>query len=498
MKKALFSLYDLSRVEILAEKLVEAGWEIIASKETVAVLARHRIPATDITGLTGYHEDLGFPPTLHPKIEHLLTGAGLKEGIDLVYVLPYPMSVGNDIGGRTLLALAAKGRRIPVMTLEDMETVVAALADKGAINEDLHQKLLDKTNGLIGQHYLNLVKDQTSYESIRAGYQYDLINGENPYQVPAALFSTDTQDALSLGNLKRICGEKPCFTNLADSDAIIQTMCLCAQAFHLKYGKIPYICVVAKHGNACGLAIDWESPHQAIEKALFTNPRAIWGGEAIVNFPIDEALAGVLLKSDKRQQILGSASWMLDVIIAPLFSQGAIEILGKRKERKLFANDALLTPYLTRVPWTYRFVRGGFLRQPPAGFVADFSSSRADVDSLIIAWAAAFSSNHGGNEVALAKQGVLISCAGGPSTIEAAQIAVFKAKALGADLASSVFAADAFFPYTDAPAILVQEQVVAGVVPAGGKNFQEVKRFFEDRGTDMFYLPECYRGFCRH
>src|SRR3990172_1897595 len=104
---ALFSLNDTSDADRFAEILIKAGWDIVASQETVNLLSKKGMPVQDIAEFTGITTDYGFPPTLHPKVEYALTSHDSPR-IDLVYVIPYPLSQGNDIGGRTLLALAVK------------------------------------------------------------------------------------------------------------------------------------------------------------------------------------------------------------------------------------------------------------------------------------------------------------------------------------------------------------------------------------------------------
>jgi len=502
---ALFSLHDLDRVEEFAGALRAIGWELIGTRETCEALLRAEIPVTHIDDLTGNRVDYGFPATLHPWVEAALT-TDAEPRIDLVYVIPYPASRGNDVGGTTLLALAAKGRRIPVFNPRDMELVISELQRDGKIPEPLHLELLDKANAFVARHYLALLGPGGRYDWIVGEETAELLNGENPYQVPSALFSSGLHDGLSLANFKRLSGEKPCFTNMADVDCVLHTLCLAAAAFRLRYGKVPYMAVAAKHGNACGMAISWDDPAEVIVNALFGNPTAIWGGEFAANFTIDGDLARVLFSSGKRKKLLGSASWMLDVVLAPDFTPEAVEILGKRRARKLLANESLFSPSLPSAPWVYRFVRGGFLRQPPNNYVldlneAEFAGDRPDEDllsSLIIAWAVAWSSSHGGNEIALAGEGGLIGAGGGPSTVEAVRVALHRARSCGHSTAGAVFAANAFFPFVDAPELLIQAGVRFGLVPKGGKWEESVRSLFAREGVGMAFLPPQYRGFSRH
>ena len=506
-KAALFSLNDTSKAELFASVLIKAGWEIVASRETVSVLSGAGLPVTDMADFTGVKKDYGFPPTLHPRVEAALT-ASEEPRIELVYVLPYPLEKGNDIGGRTLLALAAKGGRIPVMSIADMEKVVAQVSAHGDIDPAFRQELIGKTYFEISRHYARLASATGGYDVLPGRFAYGLLNGENPYQVPAEVFCCPNEDydALSFCNFDRVSGEAPCFTNAADADCIVQTLCLVAESCRRNTAGVPYICVAAKHGNPCGLGLSRTSAAEAVERALFGNPRSIWGGEVVVNFPVDAALAGILFKSDKRAAKLADASWMLDIILSPGFSPEAVALLGKRQGRKLFSNAALAAPFLKKSKHDYRFVRGGFLRQVPANYVLDIGAVSLDggaflpdaLDDLIISWATAFSSNHGGNEVSIAKNGALIGVGGGPSTFEAARVAVERATECGHDSRGSVFAADAFFPFTDAPAVLCGAGVSAGCVPLGGKRENDVREFLRNNGVKMAYMPPDCRGFCRH
>ena len=94
-KTALFSLYELDRVEDFARTLIGLGWEIIASKETVNILSKKGLAVTNIADFTGVSEEYGFPPTLHSKVEYYLTANDKRKRIDLVYIINYPLSINN-------------------------------------------------------------------------------------------------------------------------------------------------------------------------------------------------------------------------------------------------------------------------------------------------------------------------------------------------------------------------------------------------------------------
>lgn len=509
---ALFSLHDTSEAVHYARTLVHLGWGIIASQETVDLLAAAEIPCTHIADYTGVHENYGFPPTLHPRVEYALTQDDPEDRIDLVYVISYPRSLGNDVGGRTLLALAAKGKRLPVMAKVDMERVITMLESGQGVSPALHQTLIEKTNAEIAAHYLELARENKAgkYAGMVGRWQVDLANGENPYQ-QAAFFGVQSEDPLALARFQNLSETPPCMTNLADTDSVINTICLASEAFRLRFERQPYLCVGAKHGNPCGMALSWEDPAEAIERTLFGNPLAVWGGELVTNFDIDEELAELLVHHPRREEMLGTAGWMLDVVIAPDYTPCAVERLRKRKLRKIYRNPELRSPRLPLDLYSYRWVRAGFILQSPSWRALRFEEleyagadnrmqepAHADLESLVLAWAVAYTSFHGGNEVALAKDGCLIGVGGGPSTVQAAQVAVERARQAGHDPQDSVFCADAFFPFTDASQVLIDAGVKLGCVPAGGRNEPLVRQQLEEAGVQMFYLPEDFRGFCRH
>lgn len=498
-------MYDLAEAQEFAAALHKLGWEIIATEETCAMLSKARIPTTSIETFTGIRENYGIPPTLHPKIEAALTGNQPDWRIDLVYDIPYPLDKGNDVGGHTLLALAVKGNRIPVMTNADMARVVNELKQNGEIAETLKSELITKANAHIASHYLNILKQHRADGMIGTATQ-ELLNGENPYQAPCHLFAApDGEDPLSIHKFELVGNGVPCFTNIADLDCILQSLCLAQAAFDKKFGKSPYLAVAAKHGNPCGFAADWENPAAALEKTLFGNATAVWGGEFLCNFPITDALAEMLYESKQRKEKLGNGFWMLDVVAAPAFTENALTLLGKKKTRKLLQNAALKNPKVSDIAWNFRPIRGGFLRQPPAHYILDFDAvdsisnhSEADCGSMILAWATAWSSNLGGNEIALTKNLQLIGSGGGPATTIAAFNAVTRAQEQGHSTRSSVFAADAFFPFVDGPEILAKVGCVGGLFPKGGKFEKEVLQYFQKQHVNVFLLPEQFRGFCRH
>lgn len=504
---ALISLHDTTGLADDARRLIGAGFTLVASRESSSLIAAAGLPVIDLADYTGLSEDFGFPPTLHPRLERALTAgpAELPDApIELAYINPYPAEVGNDVGGRTILMLAVKGQRLAATCRGDLLRVLACLESGGDL-PTLRRQLADAACFAVARHFASLISPTAPFATAFGEAWLTLAEGENPYQQPAVAYRSPDADPLALTRFRLLGSQPPCFTNAADADAILHHLCLLAEGLEKNIGTVPWLCIAAKHGNACGIGVSRHSPREAIDRALAGNPRAIWGGEVIVNFPIDAELAAALFASDERETRLGSRHWMLDVVMAPDFTPDAAELLGKREFRKLLANPALAEPRLPRGSRMLRPVRGGALGQPVAGYVLDLSAcvgnvqfDEAAVTDILIAWSAAYSSNHGGNEVALAKGGMLLAAGGGPSTVDAARSAATRCAEQGHDATGAAFAADAFFPFTDAPQIVADAGATRGAVPDGSRNDDTVKAFFHDRRIAVAWIPAAFRGFCRH
>lgn len=498
---ALISLYDTTGLIEDARRLLAHGFELLASNESSTLLEAAGIPVTDLAQFTGVSAAYPFPPTLHPKVEEHLTQR-VDAPIDLVYINPYPPSVGNDVGGRTLLMLAVKGKRIAVANAHDLRKVLDQFDVRGAISADLQAALADQACFEIARHFGSLISPENRSVACHFAEQaFVLAEGENPYQTPAYAYRATNTDPLSLLAFEQQSGCAPCFTNTADADAILHTLCLLSTACHINLGKVPNLCIAAKHGNPCGVGLSFDSPDEAVKLALRGNPLAIWGGEMIVNFPVSRGIADLMYADPDREARFGQAHWMLDLIMAPSFSPEAITLLGKRASRKLLANAALEGICSPASNPQHRQIRGGVLMQPPGDYVlniADAKIAGETLADLLIAWSVAYSSNCGGNEVALAKGRKLLSVGGGPSTVDATRTALRRCEDLSHATLGACFVADAFFPFTDAPALLAEAGVCAGIAPDGSRNDAAVKAFFSHHQIGVIYLPAVYRGFCRH
>ena len=382
-----------------------------------------------------------------------------------------------------------------------------------------------------------------------------LAYAENRDQNPAALFATDgDDDPLAIHRFEVESGD-PSYIAMADGNSMVDILCLLAEAFrHWNMRRIPLIAICGKHGNPCGAAIDWHDPKVALLKALQGDTVAVMGGELVTNFPIDDEL-GQLVLAPPEDLNIGRKNWGLDLIIAHSFSQNAVALLGKREKRRLLSNPELFFLPSLKVGWVFRPVRGGFLRQKAPQFVLTPAQiihwtgqplSDRDFENLLIAWAVCWRASS--NTVTLAKDQMLIAngC-GQQDRIACVRLCLERANRAGHDTKGSVFASDAFFPYAEnskmpnwrlsvikdliesagvqvnnndrrdvlrllsmaagfiaeldnreGPELLIDAGCLGGVVPADGKNLEEVKALFEKAGLSVAFVAAEHRGFAKH
>jgi len=384
--------------------------------------------------------------------------------------------------------------------------VLEQLRKHSDVTGEVRRELCAKAELLCAKYCLESAKyiGRNEIDGLMGTRRIDLCYGENPYQSDAAFFDCDSDDELSIGAFQQLTGDKPSYVNITSLDAIVRILLRLSAAFSTHYrGKVPYIAVGAKHGSPVGASIDWDAPENALHKMLWGDPKVIWGGEVITNFAISEDLAGILLSDMRRRKIGGTESWMLDLIAAPDVDHKSIEVLGSRGKRRIFGN-----PVLSRLKasggFVYRNVLGGFVKQPVPNYVLkeddmDWAGEPlfgAEFDTLLLSWGIAWSMHMNG--IALARDGQLLGCDGQPSSVDAVQTAIDKAREAGHSIAGAVFAANAFLPFPDSAELLADNECIGGVLPKGGERERSIRDLFAGCGMHVAFTPEMYRGFSRH
>lgn len=386
---------------------------------------------------------------------------------------------------------------------------------------------------------------------IRIGSMIELAYAENRDQNPAHMLpDAASKDPLAMQGFTIVSGA-PSYISYADGSQVINILCLIAESFRRTYGKAPHIVVAGKHGNPCGAAISWNSPAEALERALMGDYIAVMGGEVVMNFTVTDEL-GQLLFAPRTGLDIGRNNWGLDIIFAPSFSEGAIEKLGKREKRRLLANPALAEAQMPTDEWMLQPVRGGFLRQHAQSFVlepneiASWSGAeldRASMESLLVAWAVCWRASS--NTVALVRDGMLIGLGcGQQDRIACVRLCLERAARAGHTTKGAVFASDGFFPYAhgnlpkgrdmvaefiskiekgrgrdtreaiqiiteafndllkddlrEGAELLIDAGCTGGVVPGDGKNLEEVRNMFAEAHVSVAFVAPEHRGFSKH
>ena len=158
--------------------------------------------------------------------------------------------------------------------------------------------------------------------------------GENPGQ-EAALYRL-VNGHLALAGVKYIRPDDALVSALADDDPAVNMMFGCGKHpsktnmtdVDAGLGILRYLCdqpaaVIIKHNNPSGAARN-ASLKKAFEAAWNADPLAAFGGALVVNRAIDKDSAGLMVKR------------YLEVVAAPDFEDGALDILLRRRDLRVF------------------------------------------------------------------------------------------------------------------------------------------------------------------
>ncbi|HEY4512309.1 MAG TPA: hypothetical protein VJH63_01460 [Candidatus Paceibacterota bacterium] len=524
MKNALVSVYHKDGIIEFARELKELGFEIYASGGTAKHLQTVDIKVKDVAELVGGNAILGHRVvTLSRQIHAGLLSRNIPEDIeelaklgiphfDLVCVDLYPLEdeiikpdstreliiEKTDIGGPTMIRSAVKGGRVVICDPIDRNKVIEWLK-AGASDNDFVEKLGAKGEFIISKYcmasagYLSKGRYVGIFGKEIAVCKY----GENANQTPAALFSSGSNDPLSIDKFKVIEGTAPSYNNYCDIDRLLQTITHIAAVYDLNTGKIPLIAIGVKHGNACGAAVG-DTPIETLKKMMSGDPLAIFGGLIMTNFPIDETLA---------EELSGK---LLDGVISPSFKEDAIAKLRRKGDKcRFIANEKLssLDKDSLDKQLRFRYMRGGFLRQPNYTFTIDLNApemqkygeaSEENKNDILLAWAVGTTSNS--NTIALVKNGQLIgNGVGQQDRVGAAKLAVERATRSGHDISSATAFSDSFFPFPDGPEVLINAGVKIILTTSGSRKDNETIELCQKHNVALYMIPDILaRGFFGH
>jgi phosphoribosylaminoimidazolecarboxamide formyltransferase/IMP cyclohydrolase len=503
MPRALISVSDKTGVAELARTLTSLGWEIISTGGTARALRESGVATRDVADVTGFPEMLdGRVKTLHPGVhggllarrdlpEHMEALAAHDiEPIDLVAVNLYPFRetaarsgvrpeevIENiDIGGPSMLRSAAKNFESVYVIVDpaDYEKVLAEITAKRD-DLDLRRLLAEKTFAHTASYDAAIAawfakqRGELFPETMPLSLQraQALRYGENPGQ--EAAFYVEHRGA-GLASLVQRGGKELSFNNLLDLEGALL-------AIDMLGDGLP-ACAIVKHTSPSGLAVA-PTALEAYQKALACDPQSAFGSVISFNVPVDDKLADVI------------SSLFVECLVAPSFSPGAIEILGRKKNLRVLEGHASWAPGAL----DFKRVRGGMLVQDRPSIdrslqswnvVTKRSPTNAERDDLLFAWRAVASVKS--NAIVLARDGATIGIgAGQMSRVDASFLAVHKARTTGFDPAGSVLGSDAFFPFRDGVDQAAEAGVTAIIQPGGSVRDAEVIEAANERDMAMVF-----------
>ena len=502
IRRALLSVSDKTGLEMLARALHQAGVAMLSSGGTYRAIQAMDLPVTEVSSYTGFPEMMdGRVKTLHPKIHGgILARRGTDESvmsehdiapIDLVVVNLYPfaetvarpdctdaMAIENiDIGGPTMVRAAAKNHA-------DV-TIVVDPDDYADLVEAINSDSLDlpKRRALA----LKAFRHTAQYDSAVAAYLgaeellpesltlsfdkvADMRYGENPHQEAAFYRQSGGDIQATIAAYEQHQGKALSYNNIADADAALESVKVfdgCA-------------CVIVKHANPCGVGIAADTL-AAYEKAFATDPTSAFGGIIAFNEALDETTLEAIL-----------ARQFVEVILAPSYSAAAITIARQKQNVRLLSYGG--GSYAGRGR-EYKHVGGGLLVQSAdeLSFAEDKlqvvsarQPTETEMRDLMFAWKVAWFVKSNAIVYARAEQTIGVG-AGQMSRVVSAKIAGLKAREEGLEVAGSVMASDAFFPFRDGIDAAAAEQISAVIQPGGSMRDKDVIAAADEHGMAMVF-----------
>lgn len=507
IRRALISVSDKTGIVELARNLDNLGVKLLSTGGTASLIAEQDIPVTEISEHTGFPEMMaGRVKTLHPKVHGGILGrrgtddAIMQEhGIDpidlvVINLYPFQQTVANpdcsledaieniDIGGPAMVRAAAKNHASVAVVVDpgDYPALLQELQADGGVSDAMRFSLAIKAyehtaqyDGAIANYFGHKVQpaqDQAFPRTLNMQFQHaqSMRYGENPHQA-AAFYTAPGNPEPSVASATQIQGKALSFNNIADTDAALE----CVKQFDNP------CCVIVKHANPCGVA-QADSILEAYQRAFSTDPESAFGGIIAFNRSLD---------ADTAQAIIDQQ--FVEVIIAPAVEEAAIKcVASKENVRLLYCGQWDKTP-ASRLD--YKHVNGGILVQDAdqslyqgLEVVSAAEPDDGQMRDMIFAWQVARFVKS--NAIIYAREGMTVGVgAGQMSRINSARIAAIKADHAGLEVAGSVMASDAFFPFRDGIDAASEVGIRAIIQPGGSMRDDEVIAAANEHGMAMVF-----------
>ncbi|WP_075979865.1 bifunctional phosphoribosylaminoimidazolecarboxamide formyltransferase/IMP cyclohydrolase [Bacillus massilinigeriensis] len=501
-KRALISVSDKNGITEFAKGLVELGFEVISTGGTKKTLEQNGIPVIGVNEVTGFPEILdGRVKTLNPLIHGGLLAKFDQpshqeqmadhniEPIQIVCVNLYPFqqtiakpdvsvedAIENiDIGGPTMLRSAAKNHEYVAVVVDpaDYNTVLEELNNEGNVTKETKRKLAAKVfrhtaayDAIIADYMTKLANEENPEKlTLTFELKQTLRYGENPHQ-KASFYRKPLGSAFSIANATQLHGKELSYNNINDADAALQIV---------KEFTEP-AAVAVKHMNPCGVGVG-ENVFDAFTKAFESDPVSIFGGIVAFNREVDKQTA------EKLHEIF------LEIVIAPSFTQDALDILTSKKNIRL-----LTIPFdeQDQVENKLTSIEGGLLVQDQDRYSLDEATisvptkrepTEEEWEALKLGWKIV--KHVKSNAIVVTNANMTLGVgAGQMNRVGSAKIALEQAgeKAKGAALAS-----DAFFPMDDTVEEAAKAGITAIIQPGGSIRDADSIKKADEYGIAMVF-----------
>ena len=508
--RALVSVSDKTGLVEFVQGLQQHGWEIIATGGTQRLLEDAGIHTIGISEVTGFPEICdGRVKTLHPKVHGALLARrdepshlqALRENgiefIDMVCVNLYPFretiaKEGTtmaeaiekiDIGGPSMLRSAAKNWNDVTVVCDpaDYQRVLAEIDATGNTTRETRLQLSAKAYTHTAEYDMCIA----TYMRKAAGLneklflEYDLKQslryGENPHQ-DAKFYAALEPVPFSLATAKQLNGKELSYNNIQDANAALNIV--------REFGNTPF-CVGLKHMNPCGAAIG-KDVVEAWTKAYEADKVSIFGGIVATNCELTREAAELMKPI------------FLEIIMAPKFSEGALEVLCTKKNLRLLEvnMDADNETHMQ-----YVSVNGGLLAQHQDTTtvtltrdmcVTETKPTDEQMTDLQFAWRIV--KHVKSNAIVVVKNGRTYGVgAGQMNRVGSAAIALRQAeealRAEGKDIRKEglVMGSDGFFPFGDSVESAAEYGIAAIVQPGGSVRDEESITAADKHGIPMLF-----------
>ena len=508
--RVLVSVSDKTGLVPFVKGLQAAGWEVIATGGTQRLLEDEGVKTIGISEVTGFPEICdGRVKTLHPKVHGALLARRDEpshmqalaengiETIDMVCVNLYPFreTIAKegvtmaeaiekiDIGGPSMLRSAAKNWNDVTVVCDptDYDTILSEVRATGNTTKETRLRLSAKAYTHTAEYdccIATYMRQQAGLNEklflefdLKQGLRY----GENPHQ-HAKFYAATEAVPFSLASAKQLNGKESSYNNIQDANAALNIV--------REFGDVPF-CVGLKHMNPCGAAIG-KDVVDAWTKAYEADKVSIFGGIVATNCEVTREAAELMKPI------------FLEIIMAPKFSEGALEVLCTKKNLRLLEVDMSAD---TASHMQYVSVNGGLLAQEldttTKTITADMcvttvQPTEAQLTDLQFAWRIV--KHVKSNAIVVVKDGKTLGVgAGQMNRVGSAGIALKQAEealaAEGKDIRKEglVMGSDGFFPFGDSVESAAQYGIAAIVQPGGSVRDEESIEAANRHGITMLF-----------